>query len=161
MELFNEKGCLTNEALAALQEGTLDELARLEAAEHLAYCDRCMDRYTLLLSQTALEQPSKPLGKAVRQCLWVRAMQTRLGRGAVACAAAVMAIGLWSGASTLMLSPAARALPPERPAITAPDSCEFLEAAKHPRSPAAPVRAVWQQALQTIQSTTGGFDHEK
>ena len=101
------------------------------------------------------------MGKAVRQSLWVRAMQTRLGRGVVACAAAVMAIGLWSGASTLMLSPAARALAPERPAITAPDSCEFLEAAKHPRSPAAPVRAVWEQALQTIQSTTGGFDHEK
>ena len=69
MELFNEKGCLTNEAFTALQEGTLDELGRLEAAEHLAYCDRCMDRYTLLLSQTAPEQPPKPLGKAVRQSL--------------------------------------------------------------------------------------------
>ena len=57
MELFNEKGCLTNEAFTALQEGTLDELGRLETAEHLAYCDRCMDRYTLLLSQTAPEQP--------------------------------------------------------------------------------------------------------
>ena len=76
MELFNEKGCLTNEAFTALQEGTLDELGRLETAEHLAYCDRCMDRYTLLLSQTAPEQPPKPLGKAVRQSLWVRAMQT-------------------------------------------------------------------------------------
>ena len=135
MELFNEKGCLTNEAFTALQEGTLDELGRLEAAEHLAYCDRCMDRYTLLLSQTAPEQPPKPLGKAVRQSLWVRAMQTRLGRGVVACAAAVMAIGLWSGASTLMLSPAARALAPERPAITA-----FLRIFRGRQAPAKPCR---------------------
>ena len=28
----------------------MDETQRLEAAEHLAYCDRCMARYTALLT---------------------------------------------------------------------------------------------------------------
>ena len=45
MELFDAKGCLSEEGLQALVSGQLDETQRLEAAEHLAYCDRCMDRY--------------------------------------------------------------------------------------------------------------------
>ena len=50
MELFDKNGCLTDEGLQALQAGGLDELGRLETAEHLAYCDKCMDRYTALLT---------------------------------------------------------------------------------------------------------------
>ena len=50
MELFREDGCLTDEGLQALVGGSLDEWGRLEAAEHLSYCDRCMDRYTALLT---------------------------------------------------------------------------------------------------------------
>lgn len=46
MELFDKNGCLTDEGLQALQAGGLDELGRLETAEHLSYCDKCMDRYT-------------------------------------------------------------------------------------------------------------------
>ena len=49
MELFDKNGCLTDEGLQALQAGGLDELGRLETAEHLSYCDKCMDRYTCLL----------------------------------------------------------------------------------------------------------------
>ena len=45
MELFREDGCLTDEGLDALIHIQLDELGRLEAAEHLSYCDRCLDRY--------------------------------------------------------------------------------------------------------------------
>ena len=50
MELFDQNGCLTEEGLHAVIGGQLDELGRLEAAEHLSYCDKCMDRYTALLS---------------------------------------------------------------------------------------------------------------
>ena len=54
MELFDPMtGCLTDEGLQALTAGGLDELARLEAAEHLAFCDRCLDRYTALLADPA------------------------------------------------------------------------------------------------------------
>lgn len=55
MELFDVKGCLSEEGLHALVGGQLDETQRLEAAEHLAYCDRCMDRYTALLTDDVLE----------------------------------------------------------------------------------------------------------
>ena len=161
MELFDEKGCLTPQALAALNEGRLDELGRLEAAEHLAYCDRCMDRYTLLLAEQHLETPERPLGRAVRQSLWVRAMQTRLGRVTVACAAAVLALGLWSVSRELPLTPPA-ALPPERPVLTAPASYGFLEDAKEPRdAPAAQARETAAALLNRLKVTIGGFDHEQ
>ena len=62
MELFDVKGCLSEEGLQALVGGQLDETQRLEAAEHLAYCDRCMDRYTALLTDDVLEQPPRPPG---------------------------------------------------------------------------------------------------
>lgn len=65
MELFDKNGCLTDEGLQALQAGGLDELGRLETAEHLAYCDKCMDRYTALLTADALETPPNSAHKAV------------------------------------------------------------------------------------------------
>ena len=77
MELFDAKGCLSEEGLQALVGGQLDETQRLEAAEHLAYCDRCMDRYTALLTDDVLEQPP------------------RSARGAVATVAAVLALTMW------------------------------------------------------------------
>ena len=36
MELFREDGCLTDEGLLAVTKGGLDELGRLETAEHLS-----------------------------------------------------------------------------------------------------------------------------
>ena len=92
MELFDAKGCLREEGLQALVGGQLDETQRLEAAEHLAYCDRCMDRYTALLTADALETPPKPLRGAVMSNIWVRLMQNTYGRVAVAGVAAVLAL---------------------------------------------------------------------
>ena len=66
MELFDAKGCLSEEGLQALVGGQLDETQRLEAAEHLAYCDRCMDRYTALLTDDVLEQHT--MAEAARLC---------------------------------------------------------------------------------------------
>ena len=43
MEIFRHDGHLTGEAFSALVTGApLDETARLELAEHLAYCDLCL-----------------------------------------------------------------------------------------------------------------------
>lgn len=95
MELFDEKGCLTDEGLQALTGGQLDEMGRLEAAEHLAYCDRCMDRYTALLTEDALETPPHPARGAVMGTIWVRLMQNTYGRVAVASVAAVLALSMW------------------------------------------------------------------
>ena len=91
MDLFREDGCLTDEGLLAVTKGGLDELGRLETAEHLSYCDRCMDRYTALLTADALETPPKPLRGAVMSNIWVRLMQNTYGR------VEALAIGLVAG----------------------------------------------------------------
>lgn len=74
MELFREDGCLSDEGLHALTAGQLDELGRLEAAEHLAYCDKCTDRYTSLLTADALTDPPRDVRRTVMSTIWVRLM---------------------------------------------------------------------------------------
>ena len=95
MELFDAKGCLSEEGLQALVGGQLDETQRMEAAEHLAYCDRCMDRYTALLTDDVLEQPPRSARGAVMGTIWIRLMQNTWGRAAVAGVAAVLAFTMW------------------------------------------------------------------
>lgn len=99
MELFREDGCFTDEGLKAVVDGQLDELGRLEAAEHLSYCDCCMDRYTSLLTEEVLETPPRQVKNTVMTTIWVRIMQNTYGRIAVAGVAAVLALTMWrSGA---------------------------------------------------------------
>lgn len=99
MELFREDGCFTDEGLQAVVGGQLDELGRLEAAEHLSYCDKCMDRYTALLTVDVMETPPKSVKNTVMTTIWVRLMQNTYGRMAVAGVAAVLALTMWrSGA---------------------------------------------------------------
>ena len=95
MELFDQNGCLTEEGLHAVIGGQLDELGRLEAAEHLSYCDKCMDRYTALLTADVLEEPPRSARGAVMSTIWVRLMQNTWGRAAVAAVAAVLALTMW------------------------------------------------------------------
>ena len=103
MELFREDGCLSDEGLHALTAGQLDELGRLEAAEHLAYCDKCTDRYTALLTAVALTDPPRDVRRTVMSTIWVRLMQSTYGRAAVAGVAAVLALTMWrTGALTFV-----------------------------------------------------------
>ena len=95
MELFREDGCLSDEGLHALTAEQLDELGRLEAAEHLAYCDKCTDRYTALLTADALADPPRDVRRTVMSTIWVRLMQNTYGRVAVASVAAVLALSMW------------------------------------------------------------------
>ncbi len=74
MDVFDNHGHLTEQALLALiQEESLEELERLEIAEHLAFCDQCLQRYTELLTDDTLLTPSpvcrEGLGRRVRQRL--------------------------------------------------------------------------------------------
>lgn len=92
MESFRKDGCLSDEGLHALIAGQLDELGRLEAAEHLAYCDKCTDRYTALLTADALSDPPRGVRRTVMGTIWVRLMQSTCGRAAVAGVAAVLAL---------------------------------------------------------------------
>ena len=99
MELFRADGHLTDEALTALiREEPLGELERLEMAEHLAFCDWCLQRYTGALEGAALRTPQR----SCRETLWgrVRARMAQLfvNRYATAAAAVVLALTLlWGG----------------------------------------------------------------
>ena len=54
--VFREDGHLSGEALAALarNEDRFGELERLEIAEHLAFCDFCLQRYTMALDRKSV-----------------------------------------------------------------------------------------------------------
>ena len=99
MERFRDDGHLTDEALSALiQQAPLGELERLEIAEHLAFCDDCLQRYTVLLADTPLLSPAQ----SCRETLWVRIRRRTIrlvtSRYATAAAAVVLALTLlWSG----------------------------------------------------------------
>lgn len=110
MELFDPAGHLTDGALLALaHEEVPDELARLEMAEHLAYCDQCLQRYTALLAEAPLLTPAH----SCRESLWrrVRARTLRLltSRYATAVAAVALALTVLWGSAAVPL--------PKRPSL--------------------------------------------
>lgn len=110
MELFDPAGHLTDGALLALaHEEVPDELARLEMAEHLAYCDQCLQRYTDLLANAPLLTPAH----SCRESLWrrVRARTLRLlaSRYATAVAAVALALTVLWGSAAVPL--------PKRPSL--------------------------------------------
>ena len=110
MELFDSAGHLTDGALLALaHEEVPDELARLEMAEHLAYCDQCLQRYTDLLANAPLLTPAH----SCRESLWrrVRARTLRLlaSRYATAVAAVALALTVLWGSAAVPL--------PKRPSL--------------------------------------------
>lgn len=110
MELFDRtSGCLTNEGLQALADGQLDELSRLEAAEHLAFCDACLDRYTALLAGPMIVQPPQDLQKPVWQRIRSQMFRVLTNRYATAAAAVAIAFCLWGSGLFQGLVPTADA----------------------------------------------------
>ena len=110
MELFDRtSGCLTDEGLQALANGQLDELSRLEAAEHLAFCDACLDRYTALLAGPVIVQPPQDLQKPVWQRIRSQMFRVLTNRYATAAAAVAIAFCLWGSGLFQGLVPTADA----------------------------------------------------
>ena len=109
MEPFRTDGHLTDETLATLARGReLDELTRLEAAEHLAFCDACLQRYTDLLATAPLLVPAH----SCRESLWVRVRRRTLrlvtSRYATAAAAVALALTVLWGSAAVSLPEAPR-----------------------------------------------------
>ncbi|OUP23853.1 hypothetical protein [Gemmiger sp. An194] len=94
-ELFLQTGHLSDEGLQALIDGMLDEMQRLEAAEHLSFCDECLARYTALLTGDVLEEPEQDVTLPVMRRLRRRAVKIAWNRYAAAAAAVVITAGLW------------------------------------------------------------------
>ena len=100
MVCFRPDGHLTDEALAALaRQDPLAELDRLELAEHLTYCDQCLQRYTELLSAGTLLAPEHSCREPLRRRIRRRAFQLGVNRYATAAAAVALALTvLWGSA---------------------------------------------------------------
>ena len=165
MEWFRDDGCLTDEGLRALTAGQLDELGRLETAEHLSYCDACMDRYTALLTADALETPPRSMRGTVMSTIWVRLMQNTYGRVAVASVAAVLALTMWKtdalgqitrlGSELNTVLPASQTQPVEeenRPAVPEPQGQPVETRAD--RDNAGKLSGPLQRLLDTVPHTT-------
>ncbi|MBQ7778007.1 MAG: hypothetical protein IJ396_03805 [Oscillibacter sp.] len=118
MELFSNSGHLTDEALRALVRGQeLSELDRLETAEHLAYCDRCLQRYTELLTDIPLLAPTSSCQRTLWQRIRQRTLRIFTSRYATAAAAIVLALTmLWSDVPRMIQTQLP--LPEEIPSIT-------------------------------------------
>ena len=96
IRLFDdETGCLTNDALAGLMEGSLDELQRLEVSEHLSYCDACVERYTALLTDGVLLEAPELMKQSILSALRKRAAKLFVDRYFHMAVAASLTLVLW------------------------------------------------------------------
>ena len=118
MEIFRHDGHLTDRALAALVAGeSLDETARLEIAEHLAYCDLCLQRYTDALAGAPLLTPERSCRESLWRRIRARTVQIFTSRYATAAAAVALALTvLWGSAG--MTLPEGFPLPEDRPTVS-------------------------------------------
>ncbi len=97
-EFFNDQGHLTAAAFNALaQQQPLDELTRLECAEHLAFCDECIEAYCLFLTDDLLLDPPAPQSAAAIRRAKSAELRVLAGRYVRAAIAAGFAITLWAG----------------------------------------------------------------
>lgn len=64
-ELFDEYSHLTDYALDSLINDKLDDLSRLEVAEHMSFCDDCLKRYLGLLDKSELLCPPEMTEKRI------------------------------------------------------------------------------------------------
>lgn len=118
MDMFRPDGHLTDEALRALADNEpLDELDRLETAEHLAFCDYCLQRYTDALAETELLIPQRSCRRTVWLRIRSRAVRLVTSRYATAAAAVALALTmLWGGGGAERVQ--APPLPEDRPSVS-------------------------------------------
>lgn len=119
MTVFRGDGHLRVEALSALarNEDVFDDLERLEAAEHLAFCDECLQRYTALLEEeAALLIPEHSCQRTLWTRIRGRTLRGLAGRCATAAAAVTIALtALWGGRGVELACPV---LPEDRPSVS-------------------------------------------
>ena len=102
MDAFRSDGHLTDEILTALAGGEeLEELTRLEAAEHLSFCDLCLDRYTEKLTGAELMTPARSCREGIWSRIRSRTLRLVTSRYATAAAAVVLALTVLWGSTGL------------------------------------------------------------
>ncbi len=96
MELFTDSGHLTDMALQAAIAETLDEMGRLEVAEHLSFCDACLVRYTDMLTDETLIAPAAPLRPRIVTRWKKKIIAFALSRYGTVAAAVAIGMAMWS-----------------------------------------------------------------
>ena len=81
--------------LVRLIAGEATEAERLACAEHLSSCDRCLKKYTALLTDEICLTPPEGIAQRVKAELRRRAANSFFTRFAAAAAAVILAMGLW------------------------------------------------------------------
>lgn len=96
--LFDNRGHLTGAGLNAMENGSLDELGSLEAAEHLSFCDACLNRYTNWLEAMpqALLSPARDIAPQVQNLLRMRSIRVFTNKYVSIAAAVILAFALWN-----------------------------------------------------------------
>ena len=97
MKLFNGDGHITDEGLRALVAVELDEMGRLEVSEHLDFCDRCVERYSEMLTDDLEIAPPVEIAPVVIHKIRQRTRVVFLNRFTRVSVAAVLAIVIWVG----------------------------------------------------------------
>ncbi len=96
--LFDDRGHLTGAGLNAMENGSLDELGSLEAAEHLSFCNACLNRYTNWLEAMpqALLSPARDIAPQVQNLLRMRSIRVFTNKYVSIAAAVILAFALWN-----------------------------------------------------------------
>lgn len=94
---FDAEGHITDRGFQMLLNEELDETPRYELAEHLDFCDRCVERYTDLLTDDSLMAPQEEITPAVMRKLKRRARSILMSRVARVSIAACLALVIWVG----------------------------------------------------------------
>lgn len=108
--LFSFDGHLTDTAFKLLMEEKLDPLQSLEVSEHLSFCDRCLERYTDILSgvpllteetdvpaTVRLIEPPASLHTGIMQAIRDKTRVIYLHKFGSLAVAASLALVFWSG----------------------------------------------------------------
>ena len=93
MNLFREDGHLTDEGIQALESDNLDEMQRLEAAEHLAFCDCCVARQlALMVDENALLCIPETFVRSIMKRVKKRGRKVYFARWTITAAGLVLAL---------------------------------------------------------------------
>lgn len=97
-DLFDQEGHLTDDAFRLLLDGGLDDMGSLEVAEHLSFCDQCVQRYTqLLCGEETLLSPPVPMQQQVVENIHRRQQNLFLRKLGSLAVAASFALVFWVG----------------------------------------------------------------
>lgn len=97
---FDTEGHITDRGFQMLIHEELDETPRYELAEHLDFCDRCVERYTDFLVDDSLMVPREEIAPTVMEKLKHRARMVILSRTARVSIAACLALVIWVGGAS-------------------------------------------------------------